>query len=178
MPELPGAETICPILEPQLAERTTVAVHIRNAQAIAHPNASGLAAMAQGRTIQDLSRRGKPVKNGLLDQTVVAGIGNIYADQVLWEARMRPHRTCSGLSTCARNKVAAAIHQVVQWGIKAYRVTPEEYLGGAGREYRSIPDLRAYGRADESCRRCGAPVRRVTIGNRSSYHCPRRQRKA
>jgi formamidopyrimidine-DNA glycosylase len=153
MPEVPEVETIRTILEPLSPE------------------------LAGSYLRERLGRRSKPVKEALLDQTVVAGIGNIYADEILWEARVRPDRTCSGLSTRAWNKIAAATRTVIQWGISTDRMTPEDYLTGAGREYRNIPDLGVYGRQGEPCRRCGTIIKRVIIGGRGSCYCTRCQRK-
>jgi formamidopyrimidine-DNA glycosylase len=124
-----------------------------------------------------LGKRGTSIKEALLDQTVVAGIGNIYADEILFTAHIHPETKCRALSTRAWNKLASTIGEVIVWGIDTNRMTPGEYLAGKGREYRNTPDLKAYGRAGEPCLRCGRPMRRISVGGRSSCFCPYCQRK-
>lgn len=124
-----------------------------------------------------LGKRSRPIKEALLDQTIVAGIGNIYADEILFSARIHPETPCQALSTRAWNKLASTIKEVIAWGIETNKMTPEEYLAGKGKEYRNTPDLKAYGREGEPCLRCGRPMRRITVGGRSSCFCPYCQRK-
>lgn len=275
MPELPEVETVRRIVGPQLVGRTIESVQMGNPAVIAYPEAPLFAALATGRTVRDVGRRGKflvigleggdrivnhlrmtgrllvtpadlpvekhthltmrlsdgnqlryvdqrrfgrfwyleagepdtvtgigklgveplddaltgaylkemlgrrgiPIKAALLDQSVVAGIGNIYADEILFAARVHPESTCSALSARAWNKLAEAIREVIAWGIESDRMTPEEYLDGRGKEYRNIPDLKAYGREGEPCPRCGRPIKRTTIAGRSSCFCPCCQRR-
>ena len=110
-------------------------------------------------------RRRAPIKSVLLDQSVLAGVGNIYADEALHLARIRPSRSSRRLtgSECAR--LAAAVKSVLRRSIQR----------GAG--YTERPDaFRVYGRGGEPCRRCGTAIARVTIAQRSSHYCPRCQR--
>lgn len=123
-----------------------------------------------------LGRRGVAIKEALLDQSVVAGIGNIYADEILFAARINPQQPCRDLSRRTWNRLAQEIPRIIRWGIETDRMTPEEYLDGAGKEYSDISGLRAYGREGEPCTRCGRPMRRVVIGGRSSCFCPQCQR--
>ena len=135
-------------------------------------------ALAGGYLRERLGKRKKTSKEALLDQSIVAGIGNIYADEILWVARIHPEKPCNKLSAQAWNKLAAAIKDVIAWGIETNEMTPEEYLAGKGKEYNNIPDLKAYGRDGEPCLRCGRPLKRLTISGRSSYCCPYCQRKS
>ena len=121
--------------------------------------------------------RAVPIKAALLDQSVVCGIGNIYADEILYAARLHPENPCSHLSTRAWNRLAVTIRDIIAWGIETDAMTPEEYLAGKGKEYRNTPDLRAYGHEGKPCFRCGHTMKRVTIGGRSSCYCPYCQRK-
>ncbi len=123
------------------------------------------------------TRRKQPLKSFLLDQTIVAGIGNIYADEILFAARLHPEEPCIHLSARAWNRLAASIHEIIQWGIEADAMTPEEYLAGKGKNYSDIDGLRAYGKEGKPCSRCGHIMKRTVIGGRSSCYCPRCQRK-
>lgn len=124
-----------------------------------------------------LARRTIPIKTALLDQSVVCGIGNIYADEILYAAHLHPEEPCSHLSTRAWNRLASTIRDIIAWGIETDAMTPEEYLAGKGKEYRNTPDLRAYGHEGKPCLSCGRMMKRVTIGGRSSCYCSYCQRK-
>lgn len=124
-----------------------------------------------------LGGRKKSIKEMLHDQSVVAGIGNIYSDEILFEAGIYPEEKCFDLTAGDWSRLAAKIKKVIAWGIKANETTPEEYLAGAGKEYRNMPDLRVYGREGQPCGRCGAEIERIVIGGRSSCYCPVCQRK-
>lgn len=126
---------------------------------------------------EKLGSRKTPIKEMLLDQTVVAGIGNIYSDEILFSARIHPRQQCCELSTRAWNRLAREIKQIMQWGVESNAMTPEEYLAGKGKEYRNTPELKVYGREGEPCVRCGKTIRRIVLGGRSSCFCPNCQRK-
>jgi len=121
-------------------------------------------------------RRGR-IKSLLLDQAFLAGIGNLYADEALWEARLHPLRSADSLSKVEIRRLARAINQVLMRGI-------ERNGTSFSTTYRDVDDrpgenqsfLNAYGRESEPCPRCGRPIRRIVIGGRSSYFCPHDQR--
>jgi len=121
-----------------------------------------------------LSGRKAPIKSLLLDQRLVAGLGNIYADEVLFRAGVRPTRLGAEVSPAEVAKLRRAIGPILKAGIAAggtslstfgYR-SPEGRTG----EYRGR--LHAYGREGEPCHRCGTPIERIVIGGRSSFYCP------
>lgn len=125
-----------------------------------------------------LRARHTEVKRALLDQTLVSGIGNIYADESLWRARVHPQRPTERLSRRSGVQLLAAAHAVMTEAL-AHGGTSFDALyvdvdGASGYFERSLD---VYGRADEPCHRCGAPVRRLAFMNRSSYVCPRCQRR-
>lgn len=120
----------------------------------------------------------RPIKECLLDQSVVAGIGNIYADEILFEARLRPTRPASSLTGAEWTALAAAIPYVLKRAIDEKQMTYEDYLDGLGRDYRSEPLLRAYGRQGQSCPRCGCAMERVVLAGRGSCFCPQCQGEA
>jgi len=124
-----------------------------------------------------LGKRKAAVKEMLLDQTIVAGIGNIYADEILFAAGIYPAAPCCELADADWERLAGEIPQMIAWGIDRNRTTPEEYLRGKGREYRNIPDLRVYGRAGQPCRVCQSTIGKLTLGGRSSCYCPHCQQR-
>lgn len=119
-----------------------------------------------------LGKRKKAIKEMLHDQTVVAGIGNIYSDEILFVAGIYPGTKCDALSDADWGRLASAIPEVILWGIDADQMTPEEYLRGKGKEYRNAEHLRVYGRAGQPCPTCGDALCRKVIGGRSSTYCP------
>jgi formamidopyrimidine-DNA glycosylase len=109
-------------------------------------------------------RRRAAIKTLLLDQSILAGVGNIYADEALHRSGIRPLRPSSRLSAAECARLAAAVVRVLRRSIAR----------GAG--YSDRPDdFRVYGRAGEPCRRCRTPIARVVIGQRSTHYCPRCQ---
>ena len=124
-----------------------------------------------------LACRAKAVKEMLLDQTIVAGIGNIYADEILFATGIHPEQKCSELRDTDWRKLAKAIPDVIAWGIETNKITPEDYLACEGASYRNTPLLKVYGRGGQPCLKCGRLLERITVGGRSSCFCPACQRK-
>ncbi|HCC32576.1 MAG TPA: formamidopyrimidine-DNA glycosylase [Clostridiales bacterium] len=124
-----------------------------------------------------LSRRA-PVKQVLLDQRVVAGIGNIYADETLHRAGIHPGRRACSLTSDEVVALHAAIGQTLSEAIACRGTTVRSYVDGAGLPGGFQDRLRVYGRAGEACLRpgCKAVVERLRKGGRSSHFCPRCQR--
>ena len=102
----------------------------------------------------------------------MAGIGNIYSDEILFDAGIYPEKKCCELTADAWNRLAEAIPKIIAWRIETDAMTPEEYPAGKGEEYRNTPDLKAYGSAGKTCIRCGTVMERITVGERSSCFCP------
>lgn len=121
---------------------------------------------------QRFSKRKKAVKEGLLDQSVIAGIGNIYSDEILFAAMIHPARPANGLTKAEWERLAAAVPERLAYFIEKNALTPEEYLESKGQDYRNTPFLQVYGRGGEPCPNCGAALCRMTIGGRSSVYCP------
>jgi formamidopyrimidine-DNA glycosylase len=122
-------------------------------------------------------RRRTGIKRALLDQSLVSGIGNIYADEALWRARMHYAR---GTDTLRRadverllDEVVAVLHDALRAGGTSFDALYVSVNGESGWFDRS---LEVYGREGEPCSRCGAAIRREAFMNRSSYRCPRCQR--
>ena len=118
--------------------------------------------------------RSAPIKSLLLDQRIIAGLGNIYADEVLHRAGVRPTRPGGALSPSEMAKLRGAIKPVLEAGIAAGGTSLSDlsYLLPDGRAGGYLERLRVYGREGEPCRRCGTAIERVVVGARSSFYCP------
>lgn len=125
---------------------------------------------------EKLGRKKKPIKEMLHDQTIVAGIGNIYSDEILFASHIYPEKKCCDLTDAEWKTLAGNIPKVIAWYIEKNAITPKEYLDGKGKEYRNTPFLKAYGHAGEPCPQCGTFFAKLTVGGRSSTYCPLCQR--
>jgi len=119
----------------------------------------------------------RAVKTCLLDQSVVAGVGNIYSDEILFAAHIHPQREARTLTAPEWRRLAETLRALMMFHVEQIAVNNEEYLRSRGREYRNTPLLKVYGRAGQPCPNCGAALERVIIGGRSSVFCPMCQRK-
>jgi formamidopyrimidine-DNA glycosylase len=124
-----------------------------------------------------LCSRDRPIKEMLLDQTILAGIGNIYSDEILFDARIHPENRCSSLDESDWDSLTGSIKDVMFRYTEANSMTPEEYLEGKGKEYRNKSYLKMYGHAGEPCPVCGTRIEKITVGGRSGCFCPKCQRR-
>lgn len=122
-----------------------------------------------------LKRKGK-IKALLLDQEIIAGIGNIYADEILFRAGIVPVKPGIDLTEEELNKLYQAIPQVLEESIKKRGTTISDYLDGEGQKGMFQNYLQVYSRAGESCVVCGQIIEKTKIGSRSSYYCPHCQK--
>ena len=126
--------------------------------------------------VRRLRLRRTGVKRALLDQTLVSGIGNIYADEALWRARLHGARATDGLSRPAARRLLVAAAEVMGEALleggTSFDALYVNVNGASGYFDRS---LAAYGQAGRPCRRCGTPIRREAFMNRSSFRCPKCQ---
>ncbi|CAG0990104.1 Formamidopyrimidine-DNA glycosylase [Myxococcaceae bacterium] len=120
--------------------------------------------------------RSVAIKSLLLDQSVIAGTGNIYADEALHLAGVRPRRAARSLARRECARVADALRNVLLRSIETGGSSISDYVGPDGRDGGYQDERHVYAREGESCRRCGATIRRVVIGQRSAHYCPRCQR--
>lgn len=120
-----------------------------------------------------LAGRAAPIKALLLDQRIVAGLGNIYADEVLFRARIAPERPGGSLRRDEVQALRRAIPVVLRAGLRHGGTSLDDmaYLLPDGRAGEHVSRLAAYGREDERCRRCGGIIERVVVRARSSYWC-------
>lgn len=123
-----------------------------------------------------LARSRAPVKNALLDQGRVAGIGNIYASEALHRARIDPSRPAGSLAREETGRLHRAIRSVLREALDGAGTTLRDYRAVNGRSGSFQTRLRVYARADEPCRRCRTPIRRIVQAGRSTFYCPDCQR--
>ena len=141
------------------------------------PEPFEIAPAAFRRGLAERARRLKPL---LLDQTFLAGVGNIYSDEALWAARLHPCRRADTLTAAQAEELLGAIQAVLRRGIRNLGTT----LGGGkthfvlprGERGRNQEQLNAYGQTGAPCPRCGTPIRRILVGQRSTHFCPACQR--
>ena len=122
-----------------------------------------------------LKRRSAPIKSVLLDQTVLAGVGNIYADEALFAAGIRPTRAANGISKVAAAHLHAAIRDVLRTALGDRGSSFRDYVDGRGREGGHQLNVKVFRRTGQPCYVCGTEVRRVKVAGRSTHFCPRCQ---
>jgi formamidopyrimidine-DNA glycosylase len=122
-----------------------------------------------------LARRRASLKAVLLDQRVVAGLGNIYADEALWRARLSPLRRANSLSDAEMTRLARAIRAALRTGIARQGSTLSDYRAPDGAPGSMQEEFRVYGRDGEPCHRCGTTIAKTRVGGRGTWYCPRCQ---
>jgi formamidopyrimidine-DNA glycosylase len=116
------------------------------------------------------------IKQLLMNSYVVVGVGNIYASEALFRARINPRRAAGRLSRVQLAKLARAIKSVLAIAIRVGGTTLRDYVGADGNPGYFRQKLYVYERAGKPCRVCRTPIRQFTQGQRSTYYCPRCQR--
>jgi formamidopyrimidine-DNA glycosylase len=119
-----------------------------------------------------LATRKAPVKAAILDQRTLAGVGNIYADEALWRARIHPLREARSLEPAEVRALHRAIRKALELGIARQGSTLRDYAlpdGGAGGMQH---EFKVYGRAGDPCERCGTPIEKIRAGGRGTWYCP------
>jgi formamidopyrimidine-DNA glycosylase len=129
------------------------------------------AALARG-----LERRRAPIKSALLDQRAVAGVGNIYADEALWFARLNPLRPAGELTATEVAELLRGIRKALRRGLDRQGATLRDYRDPGGNSGRMQHEFHVYGRTGESCDRCGTPIEKIRVGGRGTWFCPACQR--
>jgi formamidopyrimidine-DNA glycosylase len=131
------------------------------------------AAFDDGDFAARLTRRHTGVKRALLDQSLISGVGNIYADEALWRARLHWARPTETLKRGEVSRLLGAVREVLSEALRAGGTSFDTlYVNVNGESGYFDRSLQAYGREGEPCSRCGTPIRRDAFMNRSSYSCP------
>lgn len=120
--------------------------------------------------------RAQPVKHFIMDAKVVAGVGNIYANEALFYAGIHPGRAAGRISLPRYRRLAEAIRAVLEAAIRQGGTTLKDFTGGDGKPGYFQQQLAVYGRDGEACPNCGAAVRRLPLGQRGTFYCPACQR--
>ncbi|NEA40254.1 bifunctional DNA-formamidopyrimidine glycosylase/DNA-(apurinic or apyrimidinic site) lyase [Streptomyces sp. SID11385] len=125
-----------------------------------------------------LRRKRTTIKRALLDQSLISGVGNIYADEALWRARLHYDRPTAGLTRPGTDALLGHVRDVMNAALAVGGTSFDSlYVNVNGESGYFDRSLDAYGREGEPCRRCGTPIRREAWMNRSSYYCPKCQRR-
>lgn len=125
---------------------------------------------------KELRNRRTKIKPLLLDQTFIAGIGNIYADEALFRALVHPERPAYSLTPREVARLYQAIKDVLEEGIANRGTSIKDYVDGEGRSGENQHKLRVYGREHQPCLKCKKPIHRIKVGGRSSYFCAKCQK--
>ena len=123
-----------------------------------------------------LAGRRAPVKAALLDQRTLAGVGNIYADEALWRARIDPRRPAGELDEREVRGLHRGIRRALEAGIARQGATLRNYRTPDGASGRMQHEFKVYGRAGEPCPRCRTPIEKTRLGGRGTWFCPNCQR--
>ena len=123
-----------------------------------------------------LTRSSRPLKAILLDQTVVAGVGNIYADESLFAARLNPHKKGATVTKSQAERLRTSVADVLERAVQVRGSTIRDYVGGSGLRGENQKKLCVYGRAGEPCPACGTAVACVRLAGRSTHYCPKCQK--
>ena len=122
-----------------------------------------------------LAKRKAPLKALLCDQTVIAGVGNLYADEALFEAKIHPLRTGDSLTADEVKRLQAAIRQVLLAGIKNKGASIVNYYRPDGSKGTAHSEFRVARRKGQRCVACGTPIERMVVRGRGTYYCPKCQ---
>jgi formamidopyrimidine-DNA glycosylase len=131
---------------------------------------------SSARFVERLRGRSARLKSLLLDQSFIAGVGNIYADEALWRARLHPLRTADSLSVDEARRLHRSIRSVLRQAVSHRGASFSDYVGVDGEPGQNAEQLKVYRRTDQPCLRCGRPISRIVVGQRSTHFCPRCQR--
>jgi len=119
-----------------------------------------------------LDGRRAPLKSALLDQRTIAGLGNIYVDEALWQSMLHPLRVAGSLDDTELARLHRAIRSVLRKGLERQGSTLRDYALPDGAYGTMQDEFRAYGRGGEPCERCGALLARIVVGGRTTTFCP------
>jgi formamidopyrimidine-DNA glycosylase len=176
--ELDDGRTLC-FRDPRRFGRASVVVAGRYAEVVPTLATLGPEPLSDGFTVEGfqaaLARSRAPVKALLLGQRIVAGVGNIYADEALWQARIHP--AARGVGPRRAAALHAAIRDVLAAAIDREGTTFRDYQMVNGASGRNAAYLHAYGQAGRPCARCGTTMVASVVAARGTTHCPRCQRR-
>ncbi len=124
---------------------------------------------------QSLKRHKMPIKSLLMHQNFISGIGNIYASEILFKARILPRRPAFSLTRREVKKLHRAAIDILDQAIRYRGTSMINYRDGYGRKGRFINRIKVYGREDEACSKCQSPIRKIVLSGRSTFYCEKCQ---
>jgi formamidopyrimidine-DNA glycosylase len=116
------------------------------------------------------------IKQALLDQKYISGIGNIYADESLFMAQIKPARKVNSLSFAEIKKLYQAIPKILKYAIKHRGTSFNDYVDAQGEAGNFIKYLKVYGRGGEKCKICGGAIKKIKLGGRGTHWCDKCQK--
>lgn len=122
------------------------------------------------------TRLRQKIKSALMDQSFVAGIGNLYADEICFYAKVAPARIISDLKDAEIKKLFQGIKKILLQAIARHGSSVDKYVDAEGKQGEFAPFLKVYGREGEKCSRCGGTIKRIKLGGRGTHFCPKCQR--
>lgn len=123
-----------------------------------------------------MGQRKNRVKSWLMDQRFVAGIGNIYASEILWAAQVNPEKKICDLTISEKNKIFLNMKKILNRAIIKKGTSVGEFRDVEDRKGNYGSFLKVYRKSEQNCQRCGQTIRKKIIGNRSTYYCPNCQK--
>jgi formamidopyrimidine-DNA glycosylase len=125
---------------------------------------------------QGLKRSKKAIKPLLLDQKLVTGLGNIYVDEALWQAKIHPEQPADSLMPTEVDVLHKAIIDVLERAVEAGGTTIRTYLNALGEAGKFQMSLNVYGQTGNPCGRCGTPIVKIKVAQRGTHFCPQCQK--
>jgi formamidopyrimidine-DNA glycosylase len=132
--------------------------------------------LSQNYLYDNFNKRRLPMKTLLLDQTIISGLGNIYADEVLFEAKINPLKKGNEISIEECERIKNASKKIIEEAIKCGGTTIKSYTSSLGVTGRFQQHLQVHKRENEKCNSCGTIINRIVVGGRSTYYCPKCQK--
>jgi formamidopyrimidine-DNA glycosylase len=134
--------------------------------------------LTEDQWMERLNATSRVLKAVLLDQRAVAGVGNIYADESLFEAKLHPARPACGTGAKEAERLRKGVMLVLERAIERRGSTIRDYVGGSGLRGGYQEEFRVYGRTGKPCVRCRTPIERIRLAGRSTHYCPRCQKES
>jgi len=126
--------------------------------------------------LERINRKKGAIKQVLIDQTVIAGIGNIYADEILFEAGIHPKRKTNQLSGAELKKIYEAIQKILKSAVKYRGTSISDFRDVSGEKGSFEKNLKVYRQTGKPCSKCGTKIERIVVGQRGTHFCPRCQK--
>lgn len=123
-----------------------------------------------------VSKHRRKIKEVLMDQKVIAGIGNIYSDEILWLSKIHPAKPANKLTDKELRNIYSRMRLILKRAISLRGASVSDFRDTSGKEGRYAGRLMIYGKVGKPCRRCGTAIKRIKINNRSAHYCPRCQK--